>query len=272
MRDTLLVDLAGFGGFEGLHRRRNYLQSSTVGGKAMWTIITIVLDAILVGAAVALWAAHRSIKSYLSGYGQEKGKNLATHEDIEQILQDLRATTKTTEEIKTQVSSEKWNRQRQWEMRRDVLFSLAKRLAAVDDALLSYNSVVKASSRSEEQIARLPEEEIMRLNSAVNSGQERWMGAVQAFDECRLLAQLVCGKELVDALHQLAVVMNKIIVEGVDKGNWEVYDHCAIELARSLASVNAAMRNEMGIVPMAPFPKPQSSESSATQAPAPPAR
>jgi len=111
---------------------------------------------------------------------------------------------------------------------------LAKRLAAVDDALLSYNSVVKISSRSEEEAATLPEEEIARLNSAVNSGQEKWMDAFQAFDGCRILAELVCGKELVDALYQLTVVMNKIVVEGADKGNWEVYGNCAIELGRKL--------------------------------------
>jgi hypothetical protein len=50
--------------------------------------------------------------SYLSGYLKKKGENLATHEDVERLLHQVSAVTKTTKEIEARISNETWRRER----------------------------------------------------------------------------------------------------------------------------------------------------------------
>jgi hypothetical protein len=45
--------------------------------------------------------------SYLSSYFKRKGENLATHEDIDKLVEQVSAVTKTTKEIEAKISSEK---------------------------------------------------------------------------------------------------------------------------------------------------------------------
>ncbi len=40
------------------------------------------------------------IGAYFGSYLREKGKNVATHEDIDKIVEELRKTTKAAEDIK----------------------------------------------------------------------------------------------------------------------------------------------------------------------------
>src|SRR5258705_5577892 len=54
---------------------------------------------ILLVAGAASW-----IGAYFGGYAGEKGRNLATKEDFKEILRQLEATTRATEEIRAAVS------------------------------------------------------------------------------------------------------------------------------------------------------------------------
>lgn len=50
--------------------------------------------------------------AYFGGYLRKKGENLATHEDIRKLTDQVAAVTTTTEQIKTEISDAAWNRQR----------------------------------------------------------------------------------------------------------------------------------------------------------------
>lgn len=63
-----------------------------------------------------------------------KGENLATHEDIAKLNNQMRTLTTTAETIKDEISDAVWNRQRRADLKREVLFEAAKRLAEVDKA------------------------------------------------------------------------------------------------------------------------------------------
>jgi len=59
-------------------------------------------------------------------YEQEKGKRLATHEDIQNVLAEVRSVTRETESIKAQIGNDLWTRQRVWEQKREIYSNLLK--------------------------------------------------------------------------------------------------------------------------------------------------
>lgn len=71
-------------------------------------------------------------KPFLGSYSAKKGENLATKEDIAQI-------TKVQEEIKAKISDDAWDRQRQWELRRDVVLDSVRALADLDGAVREFH-------------------------------------------------------------------------------------------------------------------------------------
>jgi hypothetical protein len=45
------------------------------------------------------------VGAYFGGYLKKKGVNLATHEDIDKVLDQVRAVTTTTKEIEAKISN-----------------------------------------------------------------------------------------------------------------------------------------------------------------------
>jgi methionine salvage enolase-phosphatase E1 len=68
------------------------------------------------------------IKPLLGSYSAKKGENLATKEDIAEL-------TKIAEGIRAKISDDVWDRQRQWELRRDVVLDSVRALADLDGAV-----------------------------------------------------------------------------------------------------------------------------------------
>lgn len=66
--------------------------------------------------------------AYLGSYLKKKGENLARREDIEGLVEQVSAVTKATKEIEAKISSNVWDRQKQWELKRDLLLDAVKRM------------------------------------------------------------------------------------------------------------------------------------------------
>jgi len=63
----------------------------------------------------------------LGSYLKKKGENLATHEDIDKLVDQVQAVTKATKEIETKISSDLWDRQKQWDV--ETLFAASNRMS-----------------------------------------------------------------------------------------------------------------------------------------------
>jgi hypothetical protein len=94
---------------------------------------------------------------YLAGYLREKGKNLATHEDIVKVLDQVRAVTTTTKEIEAKISNDVWDRQKRWELKRDLSFEFAKTVAGAKDVISNVYAVYNTDKTltTEKRDARL---------------------------------------------------------------------------------------------------------------------
>lgn len=91
--------------------------------------------------------------SYMRGYMTEKGKNLATHEDIDKLVEQVKAVTQTTKEIEAKISDQVWDRQRRWELKRDLVLKISDQLSIAKEALIhldAINSKVKENTVSAE--------------------------------------------------------------------------------------------------------------------------
>jgi hypothetical protein len=59
-------------------------------------------------------------KPWAGAYAGEKGKNLARKEDLDVILAEVRAVTKSQREIEAKISGDLWDRQMRWQQKRDI--------------------------------------------------------------------------------------------------------------------------------------------------------
>ena len=73
---------------------------------------------------IILWVLSLILALFIGGfwksYMAKKGENLATHEDIDKLVEQVSAVTKATKDIEAKISSEVWDRQRRWDLKRAV--------------------------------------------------------------------------------------------------------------------------------------------------------
>lgn len=83
-----------------------------------WTQVGILILSVICSALIA----------YVVAYVKKKGENYATKEDFEELLRQIKATTRATEEIKTEISSGAWVNQQRWELRKNIYLILLEKL------------------------------------------------------------------------------------------------------------------------------------------------
>lgn len=177
--------------------------------------------------------------AFFGAYFKEKGKNLATQEDIGKVVEQVAAVTKTTKEIEAKISSEVWDRQKRWELKRDVLFELAKRVAAIFDILGNLNTAYAT--------ARTQSENPFVVEHRVESNQ-KWFDALAALEESKLFVNAICDKHLQDAVETFNYRAVKIAYE-INKNDPDIFRKSHPELRRLGDAVVDAVRKELGVKP-----------------------
>ena len=123
--------------------------------------------------------------AYLGAYLKKKGENLATREDIDDLVDQVKAVTKATKEIEAKISDEVWGRQRVWEMKRDTLFTLMKAESVAVNVLLSLDAAWEVTKTQ-------PPGEFAALQTK-NTALLAWQAASVDFDSARAQSLIVCG-------------------------------------------------------------------------------
>jgi hypothetical protein len=134
--------------------------------------------------------------AFVGAYLRKKGENLATHEDIGRLVDQVSAVTKATKEIEAKISDEVWDRQRLWELKRDAFFALVKAESEAKHqfiALVSNYDSVKNDAPDSQYAAQ-----------AKTKAGEAWLAVLGDFEVARAQAALVCGREVEERLNSLA--------------------------------------------------------------------
>jgi hypothetical protein len=190
------------------------------------------VDALLVGvlSLVGGWGG-----AYLGAYVRKKGENLATHEDIGKLVDQVRAVTQTTKEIEAKISSDVWNQQKQWEMKREVLFGAAKSIVELDDLLIELDSLLRMDDPDGDQWLK-----------ARHKATMGWNDALKRFIETKLLVEIVCSRETSAEFGNLGVFVSNLGAK-LAKKDAQVYRESVKELAGILLRTRFAIRKELGV-------------------------
>jgi hypothetical protein len=177
------------------------------------------------------------IGSYLASYLKKKGENRAIREDLDDLLKQVRAVTTTTKEIEAKISTDVWDRQKRWEMKREVLFEATRRLGALEDALGSMNVAYKSERES-------PQKGDPQWSTFQIDANKKWFDELRRFNEDCLLMGIVCGKDVKDACDNIRSFM-VTIAASINKGDGEIYMKSAVEVTKRSLAVTTAIRKEL---------------------------
>ena len=186
-------------------------------------------------------------RPYLTGYATKKGENLATHEDIDKLVDQVQAVTEATKKIEAEISSGVWNKQKRWEMKREVLFEAARKISEIDDAMLS-NSVVLKEDRAKQKEWEIETPSIEQRLSWSQGKQERlmrWSKASSDFDVSRAFVLIVCSKEASQAFSELGGYANTLASQMTQ--NPDAYDTGRLELFKKILLAQKAIRKELEV-------------------------
>ena len=107
---------------------------------------------------ILLWSLATAIVgglgAFVGAYLKTKGQNFATREDVALIVEQLRLTTRATEEIKAQIGGTLWVEQERWNLKRDVYARLLENLTRCEDALRMYADLRKTTARGDDWESR----------------------------------------------------------------------------------------------------------------------
>jgi hypothetical protein len=86
------------------------------------------------GAALVLVVLIFWSKAYFEPYLKRKAENLATHEDVERLITQVRET----ERVKAEIADRMWDRQSKWTAKKECYISLVEQLTRIIDLMNEY--------------------------------------------------------------------------------------------------------------------------------------
>ena len=135
------------------------------------------------------------IGGYLVAYAKKKGEGLATKEDFYSLLEQVKATTVATEEIKTEMAKGSWLHQQEWHLKE-------KYYSGVLDALYRFKQSLSA-----------------RLDHYMEPGSEHHDASINQSERFKRQGKL--GSEALQDLQRLhgpaEIVISARAIEALDK-------------------------------------------------------
>jgi hypothetical protein len=191
------------------------------------------------------------VGAYLGSYLKRKGENLATKEDFNDLKEQTRELRQTTKEIEAKIDDQVWNKQRQWEMKRDILLEFARTTSDFEQAVMRIATKVENRSNS------LHEAELF------NRALARWNESSDKFERDSFATGLVVSTKSRLALMELSKALRAATNDILQHQKKEAYSNHHEDIVLRLEIVKGLIREELGIMTMA---TPQSIGSPEVQA------
>jgi hypothetical protein len=193
--------------------------------------------------------------AYLGSYLKKKAENKAVHEDIQKLVDQMRAVTNATKEIEAKISTDMWHRQNRWEMRKDAILEALRDFGTA--APLVWKMLFAFSHHREDS-----EEH----QNARSKASEEFQSAMESFWRSKLTATIVCGPAVSKQLNDIDVLVARVKVKVQKRAfteAWGLFDEVNAATDKLAESVRDELGFEVNITKITPQPN----ESSATSNP-----
>jgi hypothetical protein len=162
------------------------------------------------------------IGGFLKSYMSKKGENLATKEDIREL-------TRVQREIEAKISGELWQKQKQFEMKKDAIVAAMSEFPSAENYLLMMYSQLKLGKQTEQDKIEMLRE---------------YYKVFGAFERAVWTAELVSGDDvraMLFAYKSLFVEMGTLVI----RGDFELYENKRSDLVRMQTALYNAVRKEL---------------------------
>lgn len=132
---------------------------------------------------------------FAKAFEQEAGKRLATHADIEKVLNEVKAVTRETETIRAQIGGDLWVRQAVWSLKQRFLYELLESSNSLRAKFVQFGGHLAAG---------------MRLPGAHDAEGLVHQGLVELTKQFGL-AQVLLDKETLDLLEPIMIQFGGIL-------------------------------------------------------------
>ncbi|HEX4283602.1 MAG TPA: hypothetical protein VHZ28_00825 [Terracidiphilus sp.] len=185
-------------------------------------------------ANFVLSVAGASIGTYFTA----RAKNLATHDDLDKLVEQVQAVTHATEAIKAEISSGLWDRQKRWEVRRDIVLDFMRSAGRVDAALRDFVSSCQIRPTEPEKLSVwLP------IHTAAS---RKWLDISSECEGAIGLLDIVSGQEL-RAASAAWIALRVNIRAKASAGDIGHYNASFQNLKQSSRLLQTMIRKELGI-------------------------
>lgn len=166
-------------------------------------IKAIVEAALKEGLAFPGWAyllafAFTFAGSYFGAYAKRKAENLATKEDFDALLAQVKKTTEETEKIKTDISRVSWVDQQRWTLKRELYTELL-------DSLYSEKEAVFKLSDEEKRTVPIEQHLLVLRENFIRENQAQSLAAIKRISKVRGVAGVLLSEEAQKALDEIAL-------------------------------------------------------------------
>ena len=204
---------------------------------------------------LAVAAIVSGVGAYLGAYLKKKGENVATHEDLQMLGEQVKATTEATKRIESRILDEIWDRQKRWELKKEIILELCRALTKSEVTLTIATAAVSLAAKVPQDTA---------LHKKATEEFEKCKEALFAMSSLRAAVVLVTNENVITVfLHLQNLLVNA--AAHLNAGGFDREDaQERLQLFRAaMTELEVAMRNEIG------FPTLRSNAPSATQGPDP---
>ena len=201
-----------------------------------------------IGASLLTLLVKRLVAPYVDAYSRQKGQNLATHEDLDKLVAQMAAVTESTENIKAAISDDVWDRQKQWELRRDAVLDAIRAHADLESALVNLNSCLSGYlSVSEKGLTD-------KTDAEVSATIQRFRNSRTSFRRAHLIVDLAVGGQFSNAMSAYFRLTGVVSTDMTHKRSFlDSAKHQ--ELALSGNSVILSARQALGIKDAGDLPR-----------------
>jgi hypothetical protein len=137
--------------------------------------------------------------SFLPSHMQERSKNLATKEDIQELARQTARLAQTTKEIEARISISVWSQQQRWDIQKTALLDSLKELATAETFLVR---LVQTFADTKDH----PQGWETRRKEA----NEKYAERINNFWRTQLVIEIVCGREIGSHFQEIDTIFDRV--------------------------------------------------------------